>query len=89
MSERNGADDKIDLLEQILTIEGYAERLEMWKAAAAAKGQSLGVILTRELKSMRQTVKTLELLRAHEKQFVALVRAERKKTAEVAGRSVA
>jgi hypothetical protein len=74
VAARTAPDEKIDLLTQILVIENYVERLEIHERYANDRGMALGTMLTHELRTLRVTVKTLELMRLHEKQFVEIVK---------------
>jgi hypothetical protein len=70
---------KVHLFDQMMVVAGYVDRLEIHKKMAAERGETLGVMLEHELASLRQTLKTLELVCAYEKQFVALVTSDRER----------
>jgi hypothetical protein len=74
------ADPKPDLLDQLLVIERLIERNDLWRGSRADR--NLGDLIEHEDRCLRQTAKALALLRAHEREFVALVQRSRR-----AGRS--
>lgn len=74
MSAPSRAEEKLDLFDLVLIAESYRERLEIHERLANERGMTLGEMLARERRGFAQIVSTLELLRLHEKDFVALVK---------------
>lgn len=70
---------KIDLLDQILVVEAHVEWLEINERYCRTNGHGMGEVRERELRTMRQVGKTLDLLRAYEKQFVEIVQTDRRR----------
>lgn len=72
---------RVDLLTQILVVSNCVERLEISEEEARRRGLALGEAWAHELRSLRQTVRTLELLMQHEAAFVQVVKQARGRSA--------
>lgn len=68
---------KHDLIAQILVLENAIERIGLSEDVATSRGMALAEMLRHERDAMRQTVKTLMLLKQFERQFVAMVQRDR------------
>ena len=68
---------KVSLLEMILAAESEVERIETWRNVLRSEGSQVDPGLARRQVVYRRMVATLELLKTHEKAFVAMVKETR------------
>ena len=68
---------KVSLLEMILAAESEVERIETWRNVLRSEGSQVDPGLARRQVVYRRMVATLELLKLHEKAFVAMVKETR------------
>lgn len=68
---------KVALSEMALAIIDEMSRLEAWRTCLEREGQRLHRDLVRRLQVFEAILKTIDLIAAHERQFVAMVTAER------------
>lgn len=69
--------DKVGLLEMILWAEQEAERVDIWKTVLNREGQDVDPRIARNGLIAGKIAETLSLLKTHEREFVAMVRAAR------------
>ena len=71
------ADKKISLLDMIIFAEAEIQDIDTWQKVLNSEGSPLYPGMERRRKIMRKIAATLELLKANEKEFVAIVQKNR------------
>ena len=77
MSTARPLNGKVTLLDQLIFVETEVEDIEIWKAVYHSEGSELPAGMAYRLRMCQQLSKTLELLKLHEREIVAIVKAKR------------
>ena len=77
MSTARPLNGKVTLLDQLIFVETEVEDLETWKTVYQSEGSELPAGMAYRLRMCQQLSKTLELIKLHEREIVAIVKANR------------